>query len=164
MHGKRRRCLPPSASHFRPARRTLAQGFAYVDFSDEAALTRACQQMDRTEFHGKHILVAPSKPPPKGTAHDPAQRPLGAGGEQRRGGGADTRPGHERAGGGTAAPTLPMRGQQGARSRRSGWVPLHEAMRGSAAVPASRFTLHPARPSPQPAAALLVLRLHRDRV
>lgn len=38
------------------------QGFAYVHFVTVEGLEAACR-LDRSEFHGKHILVAPSKPP-----------------------------------------------------------------------------------------------------
>jgi translation initiation factor IF-2 len=39
------------------------QGFAFVSFAEPAGLEAACQ-LDRSEHHGKHIFVAPSRPAP----------------------------------------------------------------------------------------------------
>ncbi|KFM22470.1 Squamous cell carcinoma antigen recognized by T-cells 3 [Auxenochlorella protothecoides] len=56
-----------------------SKGFAYVEFKTEAGLKAACA-LDRTDFHGKHIFIAPSNKPKPSAGHDvPDKAPAGGG-------------------------------------------------------------------------------------
>jgi hypothetical protein len=74
-----------------------AQGFAYVHFDSQQGLEAACR-LDRTDFRGKHIFVAPSKPPGGGGKQEAQAPPQQAQGRGGGGGGGDAGRGRGRGG------------------------------------------------------------------
>eukprot|EP00887_Chlorella_sp_A99_P001390 scaffold8.g1390.t1 len=81
-----------------------SKGFAYVQFGDEEGLAKACS-LDRVDFHGKHLFVAPSRPPGGGGGGCCRGGPLGGGsGGGGFGGGRGGPPGGRGFGGGRGGP------------------------------------------------------------
>ena len=123
---RRRRCgsCSPSAQRARSPLPTLhclssrrrLQGFAYVHFTTAEGLEAACR-LDRSDFHGKHIFVAPSRPPAGGGGRGGGRSGgRDGGGRGREGGGG--RGGREGGGGrGREGGAGRFGGRDGGRSR-----------------------------------------------